>query len=32
MRCPYETDDETDEGTGGFRGGFISHPDVLYYI
>jgi len=25
-------DDETDDGTHGFRGGFISHPDVLYYI
>ncbi len=22
----------TDDGTGGFRVGFISHPDVLYYI
>jgi hypothetical protein len=26
------TDDETDDGTHGFRGGFISHPDVLYYV
>jgi hypothetical protein len=26
------TDDGTDDGTHGFRGGFISHPDVLYYI
>ncbi len=25
-------DDETDDGTHGFKGGFISHPDVLYYI
>jgi len=25
-------DDETDDGTHGFRGGFISHPDVLYYM
>jgi hypothetical protein len=25
-------DDGTDDGTHGFRGGFISHPDVLYYI
>jgi hypothetical protein len=25
-------DDETDDGTPGFRGGFISHPDVLYYM
>jgi hypothetical protein len=25
-------DDETDDETHGFRGGFISHPDVLYYI
>jgi hypothetical protein len=22
----------TDDGTHGFRGGFISHPDVLYYM
>jgi len=22
----------TNDGTHGFRGGFISHPDVLYYI
>jgi hypothetical protein len=34
MRCPYGTDDEMDEMSikDGFRGGFISHPDVLYYI
>jgi hypothetical protein len=25
-------DDGTDDGTHGFRGGFISHPDFLYYI
>ncbi len=25
-------DDGTDDGTHGFRGGFISHPDVLYYM
>ncbi len=25
-------DDDTNDGTHGFRGGFISHPDVLYYI
>jgi hypothetical protein len=25
-------DDKTDDGTHGFRGGFISHPDILYYI
>ncbi len=25
-------DDGTDDGTHRFRGGFISHPDVLYYI
>jgi hypothetical protein len=25
-------DDGTDDETHGFRGGFISHPDVLYYI
>jgi hypothetical protein len=22
----------TDDGTHGFRGGFISHPDALYYM
>jgi hypothetical protein len=22
-------DDGTDDGTRGFRGGFISHPDIL---
>jgi hypothetical protein len=26
------TDEGTDDGTHGCRGGFISHPDVLYYI
>jgi hypothetical protein len=26
------TDDRTDDGTHSFRGGFISHPDVLYYM
>ncbi len=26
------TDDGTVDGTHGFRGGFISHPNVLYYI
>jgi len=26
------TDDKTDDETHGFKGGFISHPDVLYYI
>jgi hypothetical protein len=25
-------DDKTDEGTHGFRGGFISHPNILYYL
>jgi hypothetical protein len=25
-------DDGTDDETHGFRGCFISHPDVLYYM
>jgi hypothetical protein len=24
--------DGMDDGTHGFTGGFISHPDVLYYM
>ncbi len=36
-RVSIRMDDRTDgqrmdDGTHGFRGGFISHPDVLYYI
>jgi len=26
------TDDRTDDGTHGFRGGFISHPDVYRIV
>ncbi len=33
IRMDDRTDGQrTDDGTHGFRGGFISHPDVLYYI
>jgi hypothetical protein len=31
-RTDGQRDDGTDDGTHGFRGGFISHPDVFYYI
>jgi hypothetical protein len=27
-----QRDDGTDDGIDGFRGNFISHPDVLYKI